>query len=414
MGKKGCIHNLEVVYKIVDTCNLACTYCYYFRGDSYQGHEHRPDYAKIETTTRLVQKLCELLQEYEVQELSLILHGGEPLMMKKSEFTAHLSIIRKALGSVPIYLQTNGVLLNEAWCQLLNNHNIRVSISLDGSQEWHDKHRITVAGHGTYHRVLKGIATARQCLTQEEVGIISVLQPDFDYQHICNHFSKTLGLNTLSLLIPDRTCEPPLSEAEVQGYSQALIDAFDFHVSDGQGQIREIASLLENFQRYNVNHHHHNAQTFYPDDRVSVSEVLTIHTNGDINYYDLVYPEVVLAQFGLVNREFNLADVNLGAMIFSDRLRAVRAQAEAVADDCQTCEYAGLCYQTAPAYRATADGYNSRSVYCQVNKTLYQYVVDWLVANGYPTELIDLALKGAPSPTAQPLDHSLTVRNAYE
>jgi uncharacterized protein len=43
-------------------------------------------------------------------------------------------------------LQTNGLLLNEAWCDFLKEHGFLVGLSIDGPKHLHDRFRITRRG----------------------------------------------------------------------------------------------------------------------------------------------------------------------------------------------------------------------------------------------------------------------------
>jgi uncharacterized protein len=59
-------------------------------------------------------------------------------------------------------LQTNGVLLDDAWCTFLRSHDFLVGISLDGPAECHDRFRHDTAGYGTFDKVMRGIALLKQ------------------------------------------------------------------------------------------------------------------------------------------------------------------------------------------------------------------------------------------------------------
>ena len=54
-------------------------------------------------------------------------------------------------------LQTNGTLVDEAWCDLFAGNNFLVGISLDGPQDIHDAFRLTKGGRPTFERVMRTI-----------------------------------------------------------------------------------------------------------------------------------------------------------------------------------------------------------------------------------------------------------------
>lgn len=54
-------------------------------------------------------------------------------------------------------LQTNGVLLDDAWAKWLAQNRVLVGISLDGPQKIHDRYRVDRNGDGTFQRVMRAI-----------------------------------------------------------------------------------------------------------------------------------------------------------------------------------------------------------------------------------------------------------------
>jgi uncharacterized protein len=54
-------------------------------------------------------------------------------------------------------LQTNGTLLDDAWCSFLKRHNFMVGLSLDGPREIHDRYRRDRNGNGTFDAVMRGL-----------------------------------------------------------------------------------------------------------------------------------------------------------------------------------------------------------------------------------------------------------------
>jgi uncharacterized protein len=55
-------------------------------------------------------------------------------------------------------LQTNGVLLDDEWCEFLAKYGFMVGISLDGPREIHDAARVDKQGRPTFDAVMRGIA----------------------------------------------------------------------------------------------------------------------------------------------------------------------------------------------------------------------------------------------------------------
>ena len=86
-------------------------------------------------------------------------HGGEPTILGLDYFQKVVALQRKHLPPdrlVTNGIQTNGTLLDEAWCRFLSKEKFTVGISLDGPEDLHDLYRITTHGSPTHRKVMRG------------------------------------------------------------------------------------------------------------------------------------------------------------------------------------------------------------------------------------------------------------------
>lgn len=139
-------------------CNLACNYCYYLETVDIYGDSLPPKMSDglLETYVR------QYIEASPGPVVSFTWHGGEPTL-------AGLDFYRKAVEFQRRYLppgwscwnnlQTNGILLDDAWCSFLADARFDVGLSLDGTQRTHDTYRKDHGGRGTYERV---VAAARR------------------------------------------------------------------------------------------------------------------------------------------------------------------------------------------------------------------------------------------------------------
>ena len=84
--------------------------------------------------------------------------GGEPTLMGLNFFRRAMEIEKKYLQpgmAVENTFQTNGILLNEEWCQFFHENNFLIGLSMDGPKELHDFYRKDKGGHGTFDRVVR-------------------------------------------------------------------------------------------------------------------------------------------------------------------------------------------------------------------------------------------------------------------
>lgn len=129
-------------------CNLNCAYCFY--ADAAKARTV-PDSGVMSRTVShaLIEKAAS------AGGASFLFQGGEPLLAGLDFFRDFAAQADGALGpGVQYAIQTNGTLLDEAWCRFFRERRFLVGLSLDGTRECHDRFRRDGAGNGTYDRAL--------------------------------------------------------------------------------------------------------------------------------------------------------------------------------------------------------------------------------------------------------------------
>ncbi len=137
-------------------CNMRCGYCYYLSKESlfHGGPGRMPE---------------SLLESYIVQRLEASAgpvthfewHGGEPTVLGVEYFRMIVRIQRgrRPRGrKITNGLQTNGLLIDEAWAEFLSHEGFSVGLSLDGPADLHDGFRRTAEGGATHARVVNAFA----------------------------------------------------------------------------------------------------------------------------------------------------------------------------------------------------------------------------------------------------------------
>ncbi|MDR0731604.1 MAG: SPASM domain-containing protein [Treponema sp.] len=158
-------------------CNMRCSYCF------YSDVSARRDCASFgimdgETRRRIIGNIFACLEDGD--EITFAFQGGEPTLAGTAWFVDFAELVSCRLlernVSVHYAFQTNGLLLDDAWCRFFRDHNVLVGLSLDGSPGAHDRNRVDAAGRGTSQRVLKG----KQLLDtyRVEYNILCVLSSD--------------------------------------------------------------------------------------------------------------------------------------------------------------------------------------------------------------------------------------------
>lgn len=139
------------IVKLADDCNLACHYCYHFRGKK----EVKVPVMDIPLLESLIEQASQL-----APYVWFVWHGGEPLLAGKDTFRTIVDVqehCSKHHGTVfRNSVQTNGTLLDGEWCLFFEKHQFGVGISLDGPEDLHNAYRPYRNGRGSFSAVMRG------------------------------------------------------------------------------------------------------------------------------------------------------------------------------------------------------------------------------------------------------------------
>jgi uncharacterized protein len=110
-------------------------------------------------------------------------------------------------------IQSNGVLIDDAWCDFFKRQNIRLGLSIDGPAEIHDAFRRTRSGKGTHARLSRKLELLQR--RQVPFHVIAVLTAEsirqadamFEYfsglglEQLCLNIEEIEGCNLSSKLL---------------------------------------------------------------------------------------------------------------------------------------------------------------------------------------------------------------------
>lgn len=168
--------NLTVMLKPASSaCNMRCRYCFYADVSSLRDCRSYGVMSE-EVRERVLENIFSALAPGD--RLNLAFQGGEPTLAGLNwfrKFTAQAEALGKGIH-ISYALQTNGLLLDEAWCAFLKEKNFLVGLSLDGYAKNHNACRPDAHGDGTFSRVLE--AKQRMDRVGVEYNILTVLTGD--------------------------------------------------------------------------------------------------------------------------------------------------------------------------------------------------------------------------------------------
>ncbi|MFE3186272.1 FxsB family cyclophane-forming radical SAM/SPASM peptide maturase [Streptomyces violascens] len=149
----------QFVLKVHSRCDLACDHCYVYEhaDTSWRG---RPRAVSEDILAQVADRIAEHARRHQLPTVHVVLHGGEPLLAGPDRIRRAAEELQRALHSVSaldLRMHTNGVLLDEKFCELFLELGIKVGVSLDGDKVSNDRHRRYADGRSSHAKVIRAV-----------------------------------------------------------------------------------------------------------------------------------------------------------------------------------------------------------------------------------------------------------------
>ena len=352
-----------LVIKVASRCNLNCSYCYMYNlGD--KTYKSQPKQMSTRVVDDILMRTLENCTKHGVDHFSFVLHGGEPLLADKEFFIYFVTRASEVLPKTIQYrfmMQTNGILLDEEWCKLLGQLDIRIGISLDGMKEDNDKFRVDHAGRGSYDQIVSAFKLAQNSPhITTGTGLLSVININADPVKLYHHF-RELNVHGLDWLLPDANYDnrppqptPDKAWAGETPYADWLITIFDLW-------------FAEKNERYDVRMFYYIVHSilggeFMADNLGQLNnEVLVIETDGGIEAVDSLKS---------CGEGFTKAGANVSTHSFEEAMQTRLARIyhlshQLLPRKCLACPVREVCGGGSIYNRYSKEnGFNNPSVYC--------------------------------------------------
>jgi len=180
-----------VVLNVSTGCNLSCTYCYKEDLDTPSASKRM----SAETAKAAVEML--LRESPHEHRYTIVFFGGEPLTQLpfiKNTVAYCERRFAEAGKAVDFVMTTNATLLTPAIVDYLDEHRFGLTISMDGPQAIHDRHRKTVGGVGTYATVRRKVDMLLSRYRSRPVGArVTLTAGVTDVSYIWEHLFHEVG-----------------------------------------------------------------------------------------------------------------------------------------------------------------------------------------------------------------------------
>jgi uncharacterized protein len=373
-------------------CNLDCAYCFFLKKETlYPGSRFRMSDEVMEQYVR------QTIAAQQGPQVTIAWQGGEPTLMGL-DFYRRAMVVEKKYAkpgqTIENTFQTNGILLDDAWCEFLCENQFLVGISLDGPRSLHDAYRRDKGGQPTFDRVVRAVRRMQEHQVEFNVlctvNAVNCRQPLDVYRF----FRDELGARYLQF-IPIVEKEEEGREAGDEGvkitdrsvspeqYGRFLIEIFDEWVR------RDVGSTFVPFFDAVLASYVYGRSSLCVL-RPACGDALALEHNGDLYSCDhFVEPN---------HRLGNILETPLAELAWSEKQRAFgQAKSAALPRACRECKWLFTCHGECPKNRVlkTPDGESGLNWLCAGLKAFFAHterpmreMADLLKSGRYADEIM--------------------------
>lgn len=352
------------ILKVTKACNLKCDYCYI---DKEKPNTHM----NSDMIELIVKRLCDVNEK----NVSVILHGGEPLLnfieIKKAVRNIKKWNLKK---NIFFYIQSNGTIVNEEIINFIKKEKIGFGISLDAPKNLHDSNRKYRNNKGSFDDIMKNI----EILKDNKVGvsILTVLNSK-NIEHIEEIIDFYISKNLTSFsFIPFQS----IGEADSKNYLAITSKQY----------LEAMTKLFKRIEQYNKTHKksfiaereflHIIKTILFGEEETSflckrtpcgaASNVFAFDYNGDVYCCDDFLED---PKFYLGNVKYNtISD-------FRKHENALKLQNRCVNNipDCKICPFKKICCGGCASSAYSSNGVVcSKTEHCEYYKNLIDFIFD--------------------------------------
>ena len=377
----------SMVKPVGSLCNMRCKYCYYLdKAALYDNHQPKMNEALLENYIRAN------IEGNSSPVIAFAWHGGEPLLAGK-EFFRKAVALQQRYGegrTIENSIQTNGLLIDDEWCQIFRDNNFLVGVSIDGPESIHDAHRVDVGGQPTFARVMKGIERLyRNRVEYNTLTTINIHSEGrgAEVYNFLRQISVFMQFLPVAELLCDGRVQSPESvgadiapwSVSAKGFGEFMCDVFDIWVKNDVG--RRYVQLFDATLALMVG-----VQPSVCSLCETCGSGLTVEHNGDVYCCDhFVYPEYKIG---------NIHTDRLADLAYCDRQFEFGVAKRALLPrECRHCKFYNLCHGECPKHRFISDntGEYGKNYLCDGYKIFYEHT------EGAMKQMKDLILAGKPA-----------------
>jgi uncharacterized protein len=340
-------------------CNMACDYCYYRNVRQLYSDVSRP-----RMSLDVVDSVCEQYRALEPVEIKIGWQGGEPTLMGLDFFRKAIELETRHARPGDCWgntIQTNGVLLDDEWCEFLAHYRFLVGLSIDGPPELNAMRKFH-DGRPAWDAAMRALALMRQHGVEFNVLVVvstaTVGSPQAVFRFLVENDIR------FSQCIP---CTEPAGDGKVTAHSITGAQWADFMLAFFDAWVEKDDPGFYNRHIDNWLHLYFRLPPESCEYRPDCSNLITIEWNGD------VYP----CDF-FVEKRFLMGNVltdTLERMLQGRAFRSFVQEAEATPAICRDCKWLWACNGGCNRQRGKLGiGLDGQPYMCEANRRIFEHV----------------------------------------
>ncbi|MFJ1786321.1 radical SAM/SPASM protein FxsBH, inactivated beta-hydroxylase extension form [Streptomyces anulatus] len=349
----------EFVLKVHSRCDLACDHCYVYE-HADQSWSTRPRTISDEAISWTARRLAEHATTHALPSVTVILHGGEPLLAGPARLRRVCEELGSALNGIAeldLRIHTNGVQLSPRYLDLFDEFHVRVGISLDGDRAANDRHRLFANGRSSHPMVMRAVELLREERYRHlDLGLLCTV--DIHNDPVAVH-DALAGLEPplVDFLLPHATWDdpPPRPDGSPTAYADWLLTVFDRWTEQGRPMpVRMFASVLSSLN---------GGPSLTESLGLAPTDLVVIETDGQLEQVD----SLKSAYEGAAATGFDVFDNTFDEVAAHPGVRARQLGLAGVSETCRRCPVVRSCGGGLYTHRYRSDsapGFDNPSVYC--------------------------------------------------
>jgi uncharacterized protein len=363
----------EFIVKVHSRCDLSCDYCYMYEMAD-QAWRNQPRSMSPETAELTARRIGEHARSHHLPGVTLIVHGGEPLLAGRDLITQLVTATRRSAGpGIPVAacVQTNGVGLSDAYLTLFDELGVMIGVSLDGDIDAQDRHRRFASGRGSYTSVAAALRRLQR-FPHLYSGLLCTIDlrndPVRTYQALAGFAPPKIDFmlphGTWAAPPPGRDPDPARTP-----YADWLIEVFDHWYPRPLTRVR----LFEEIMQLLLGGHSDSESV-----GLAPARMVVIETDGTIEQVDTLKA----AFAGATATGLHVASDPLDTALLLPQIAARQIGARALSAQCRACTIHPVCGGGMYSHRyREGTGFANPSVYCPDLMALITHIKDRIDAD---------------------------------